>query len=192
MNNPLTKGMFVNLNLNYQILSSEQQAEKILNIAAEFVADKAKGVAITYSANYGQTRKIQRVYFAGGWNTETNGANQAAVMHKMESLLAGSYKHLQNKMRIAPITTMNAYDTPVVPWNEDVLMGIAITDLDRIQTYLEEGWYILGWQNHRTANDQVHPYAVGGGIATLPDALASKIQQTLMSYAHKYKNIAKT
>ena len=190
MSNSSTKGMFVNLNLNYQVLSSEQQAEKILSKAAELVADKAKGVAITYSANYGQTRKIQQVYFAGGWNTETNGANQAAVIHAMESLLAGTYKHLQDKMRIVPITTMNAYDHPVTPWNQDVHMGIVITDLDRIQMYLEAGWYIFGWQNQETVNDQSHPYAVGGGIASLSDAVSSKVQKTLISYADKYKNMS--
>lgn len=189
MSNPSTKGMFVNLNLDYQALSSEQQAENILNRAAELVGNKAKGVAITYSANYGQTRKIQQVYFAGGWNTETNGANQAAVIHAMESLLAGTYKHLQGKMRIVPITTMNAYDNSVAFWNQDVLMGIVITDLDRIQFYLEDGWYILGWQNQKTVNDQFHPYAVGGGIANLSDLVSSKIQKTLISYANKYKNI---
>lgn len=187
MSSPSTKGVFVNFNLDYQALSSEQQAEKILNKAAELVGNKAKGVAITYSANYGQTRKIQQVYFSGGWHTETNGANQAAVVHAMESLLAGTCKHLQGKMRVVPITTINAYDNPVVPWNQDVLMGIVITDLDRIQTYLEDGWYILGWQNQKTVSDQIHPYAVGGGIANLSDVVSRKVQKTLISYAGKYK-----
>lgn len=189
MSNPSRKGKFVNLILDYQALSSEQQAEIILNSAAALVANNAKGVAITYSANYGQTRQIQQVYFAGGWNTETKGTNQAAVIHAMESLLAGSYKHLQGRMRIVPITTMNAYDNAIASWNQDVHMGIVITDLDRMQIYLEDGWYILGWQNQKTVNDPIHPYAVGGGIAKLPGAVSSRIQKTLLSYADKYKNI---
>ena len=189
MSKTSTKGEFVNIHLDYQALSSEQQAEKILNRAAELVADKAIGVAITYSANYGQTRKIQQVYFAGGWNTETNVANQAAVIYAMESLLAGSYKHLQGKMRIVPITTLNAYDNAAAYWNQDVLMGIVITDLDRIKIYLEDGWYILGWQNQTTVNNQISPYAVGGGIANLPDVVSSMIQKRLISYADKYTNI---
>ena len=47
-------------------------------------------------------------------------------------------------------------------------MEIVKTDLDRIKTYLDDGWDILGWQNQHTGKDSSHPYAIGGGIANLP------------------------
>lgn len=177
---------FINFNLNYRTLTTQEQAEKILGKAEDLLNNHAKGVAIIYSANYGQTRQIQQVYFAGGWNTETSGANQAAVMQEMESRMGSDYKHLQGSLRIVPITTMNAYDTPADPWNDDILMGIVTTDLDRIRIYLESGWHVLGWQNQDTASDAAHPYAVGGGVAKLPTAVSDKIQQTLISYAKQY------
>jgi hypothetical protein len=181
---------FIDFNLPFfsggMPVSPDEQAESILSEATVLIKQGAKGVAITYSANYGQTRTISQVYFAGGWNTHTNGANQAAVMSCMESLLAGKYQALQGKMRIAPITTMNAYSDPVSPWNNDVLMGIAITDLERIDTYLKGGWDVLGWQNQATVNNPDHPYAIGGGIAALPPAVSDKIQSTLTGYAKAY------
>jgi hypothetical protein len=167
-------------------VSSQKQANDILQKSRAMVSNGAKGVAITYSANYGQTREIAKVYFIGGWNTQTNGANQAAVMSSMESLLGSEYKDLQGKMRIVPITTMNAYDDPADPWNDDVLMGIVTTDLDRIKIYLEGGWDVLGWQNQNTVDHPKHPYAIGGGVAKLPQAVSDKIQTTLSGYARVY------
>ena len=150
----MTTGTFLNFNLpflqNGAKVPAQQQAETILQKALDLVANGAKGVAIIYSANYGQTREIEKTYFSGGWNTQTSGANQAEVMHEMESLLGSTYAALQGKMRIVPITTMNAYTDPADPWNDDMLMGIVITDLARIKTYLEGGWTILGWQNQNT------------------------------------------
>ena len=186
----MSTGVFINFEVPFvkmeTAVPAENQAEQILQKADELVASGAIGVAITYSANYGQTREIQRVYFAGGWKTRTDGANQAAVMRCMESLLGGNHQSLQGRMRILPITTMNAYDDPASPWNADVLLGIVTTDLDRIKTYLEAGWCVLGWQNQNTVGDPKHPYAVGGGVAQLPDAVADKIQNTLIGYAKTY------
>lgn len=186
----MSLGVFVNFTLPYAkdgvSVSAQQQAAAILQQAEALVAQGAKGVGITYSANYGQTREIAKVYFAGGWQTQIAGANQAAVMSCMESLLGSDYRALQSKMRVLPITTMNAYDHPVQPWNDDLLMGIVVTDLDRIKVYLEQGWYILGWQNQDTVNSLSHPYAVGGGVARLPRAVSDKIQQTLIKYAADY------
>lgn len=184
-----TKGTFINFELNYKKLNNQEQAKAILDKTKELVANNTKGVAITYSANYGQTRDIERVYLSGGWNTQTGGANQAAVIQDMENLLASTYQHLQGKIHIVPISTMNAYSTPAIPWNDDVHMGIVITDLDRIQNYLKDGWSVLGWQNQDTVSNPVHPYAVGGGVAsTFPKAISDKVQKTLISYAGEYKN----
>lgn len=186
----MNAGTFINFNLpflqNGAFVPPRDQAAAILRKAGELLAKGAQGVAITYSANYGQTREIERVYLSGGWNTQTTGLNQAAVIDAMEVLLGGRYAALQGKMRIAPITTMNAYADPADPWNDDVLMGIVTTDLARIKNYLEAGWDVLGWQNQDTVGDPKHPYAVGGGVAQLPPAVADKIQQTLMAYAGIY------
>ena len=183
-------GVFLDFNIPYSkdgvLVLPQNQTEDILKKAQELVIKGAKGVAIIYSANYGQTREIEKVYFTGGWNTQTNGANQAAVMNCLESLLGSKYSTLQGKMRILPITTMNAYDNPVSPWNDDVLMGIVTTDLDRIKIYLEAGWNVLGWQNQKTVNNPRHPYAIGGGISKLPPTVSDKIQNTLMGYATTY------
>ncbi len=165
---------------------AHDQAEEILKKATDLTANGSKSVAITYSANYGQTRDIQKIYFAGGWLTNTSGANQAEVMRQMEILLDSTYAALQGKMHIVPITTLNAYTDPVSPWNDDVLMGIIITDLARIEMYLESGWDVLGWQNQSTVSNPQHPYAIGGGVVKLPTAINEKIQSTLIGYAKKY------
>lgn len=186
----MAKGTFINFYLPYSqegaIVSSQEQAKAILTKARNLIADGAKGVGITYSANYGQTREIERIYFAGGWNTQTKGANQADVMCNMESLMVREYDMLQGKVHILPITTMNAFSDWVERWNEDVQLGIVTTDLDRIRIYLETGWHILGWQNQSTIKNSTSPYAVGGGIAQLPDLVKDKIQATLIEYAKVY------
>ncbi len=113
-------GVFINFNVPYSkdgvSVLPQNQAEDILKKANDLVINGAKGVAITYSANYGQTREIEKAYWLGDWNTQTNGANQAAVVNCMEFLLGRKYSTLQGKMRILPITTMNAYNNPVNPF----------------------------------------------------------------------------
>ena len=172
----MSKGHFIPCFISFETF--EAQAESILKQAKDLIQAGAKGVAITYSANYGQTREIEKVYFRGDWETRTSGANQASVMKAMELLLGTKFQELQGKMHIAPITTMNAYDDPVDEWNDDVHMGIVITDLDRIAIYLEGGWDVLGWQNPNTTANPLHPYAVGGGVATkMPEAVSDTISE---------------
>ncbi len=187
----MKKGEFINFYLpyarDYVYITSKAQAQSILEKARELVKTDITGVAITYSANYGQTREIAKTYAQGNWNTQTGGANQAEVIHNMENLLDQTYSDLQHKMRIAPITTMNAYTNPLDPWNDKVLMGLVEEDLKKIKDLLDGGWAVLGWQNQETLNNQEHPYAVGGGVAALPRAVSKKIQQTLKKYAEAYK-----
>jgi len=183
----MSVGKFVNIALDFNKLSSVEQATQILSAGSKLLTKGVKGVAITYSANYGQTRTIENVYFAGGWDTQTDGANQAAAIAAMETLLGTTNQDLQGKIRIAPITTMNAYDAPADPWNDDVLMGIVTTDLDRIERYLMSDWCILGWQNQNTVNNKKHPYAVGGGVSSgFPQAVSDKVQTTLIGFSGKY------
>jgi hypothetical protein len=171
-------------------ISAEEQAKIILQKGQELIKSRSKGVGIIYSANYGQTRKIEETYQKGDWFTGTDGGNQAKVLCLMESLMnTDLYKGLQGILRILPITTMNALvdDHPVKPWTDRVHMEIVKTDLGRIKTYLEDGWDILGWQNQESVNNLRHPYAIGGGIARLPTEIANEIQKTLMQYALNYK-----
>ena len=180
-------GAFINYILAYKkddiYISAKNQALNILEKARTLINDKAIGVAITYSANYGQTLQINKVYNEGGWNTETSGANQAEVMSNMELLLETTYKSLKTKIRIAPITTMNAYTNPLDPWRLFVsfrpVENIVNEDLKRIKNLLEHGWTVLGWQNQDTAINIEAPYAIGGGIAKLPFSVNKKIQETL-------------
>ena len=183
----MSAGAFINFYLSYQGVSAEEQAVEILKKGRERLQQGARGVAITYSANYGQTRVIAETYRQGGWFTGTDGASQAAVMRTMEALLGrDAYQELRGKVRIAPITTMNAYENPLTPWNGRVHLEIAKADLARIQAALEDGWDVLGWQNQHTVKDPVHPYAVGGGIAFLPVEVAEVIQATLIRFAREY------
>lgn len=170
-------------------ISAEDQAKTILQTSQQLLQAGSPGVAITYSANYGQTRQIAETYQQGGWYTGTNGANQAAVMHAMETLLGNApYQALQGKLRIAPITTMNAYpgDGPAAPWNDRVHLAIVQTDLARIKAYLDDGWAVLGWQNQDSVKRSGQRYAVGGGVATLPAAVSNEIQTSLTQYAMDY------
>ena len=72
-------GSFINFCLRFNTkhepgLSSEDQAKAILQKGQELIQNGSKGVGITYSANYGQTRKIEETYKKGGWFTGTDGS----------------------------------------------------------------------------------------------------------------------
>ena len=183
----MSAGAFINFYLSYAGVSYEDQAIAILQKSRDRLKAGAKGVAITYSANYGQTRAIAETYRQGDWFTGTNGAHQAAVMHAMELLMRREpYRELQGKVRIAPVTTMEGGGQPRIPWSDPAHLEIAKADLARIQAYLEDGWDILGWQNQKTVKDPDHPYAVGGGIAIVPDEVSEVIQATLIQFAREY------
>jgi len=186
----MSKGNFINFYLDYSKHSNQEQAKMILSKAQELLKAGAKGVAIIYSANYGQTVEIEKTYLAGDWNTHTNGANQATVIHDMLSLLGSSESALQGKMRIAPITTMPGGTQFASHFKmPDFHLGITASDLSRIKYYMDSGWDILGWQNQETIGDVDHPYAVGGGVAkrTMPKSVGALIQSTLIKYHTQYQ-----
>ena len=146
---------------NGQWVSAREQAMRICSNAQGELEAGAPGVAITYSANYQQTNTITETYDSGGWRTRTDGANQAAVMSAMEDLLAGPYSHLQHKLRIAPITTITYSNGYKGKTHETIVRE----DLQRMEQWLQQGWYVMGWMNQDTAPR----YAVGGGVARLPE-----------------------
>ncbi len=183
-------GKFININIPYEIdgvkISAKSQAENIFQKVQDLKDKESIGALITYSANYGQTRDLQKAYLQNQYCAKIMGSNQAQVVFEIERMLGGVESEFQNYFRIAPITTMNAYTNPVPNWNADVLFGIIQQDLDRIENYLNCGWDILGWQNQKTVKNLDSPYAVGGGIAKLPQYINDHIQSRLKEFAAKY------
>ncbi|MDA9773773.1 hypothetical protein N9B82_02350 [Saprospiraceae bacterium] len=180
-----TPGKFLNFLLDYSQMSDDDQAKSILDKADQLIKGGSTGVSITYSANYGQTVEIEKTYLAEEWDTKTNGANQATVVHDMLKMMATSaYSHLQGKMRLAPITTMagSTKYAQKITTDESFHLGIIATDLMRIKNSLETGWSVLGWQNQKTVNSVDHPYAVGGGVVKLSAPVNKMIQGALMQY----------
>ena len=153
------------------------QARRILDYAEQLLSGEIAGVAITYSANYGQTQHIRKCYDSGEWKTGISGANQAQVMTELESLLENEYQALQNKVRIAPITTMT-YDN----YGTFTHLQVIEQDLMGIRKLLETGWVVLGWMNQNTSP----LFAVGGGIAMLAGELDNLIQDNLLHFSREF------
>jgi hypothetical protein len=85
------------------------------------------------------------------------------VMAVEQLLGKAKYSHLQGKLHILPVTTMDYNSIP--SWNEDIHIGIIYTDLKRIENYLMVGWDVLGLQDQK--NNAKKPYAIGGKIANM-------------------------
>ncbi len=164
-------------------LSAFDQALAIIAEAQKLISIGSSGVAITYSANYAQTVTIHQTYESGHWNTNTSGANQAAVMEAMESLMGGKYSTLQRRLQIAPITTMTYSD-----YGGRTHQQVVESDLEYIKFLLDQGWDVLAWQNQSS----IPGYAIGGGIATLPREINTLIQTTLAKYAIDYASDARS
>ena len=176
-------GQFINFYLEYVKFppgNSREQAEKIIATAKNRIDAGASGLAITYSANYGQTKKIHQTYELGGWNTGTSGANQAEVIREMELLVDNKTVALQKKIRIAPITTLTYEPDGFGNFTHEEVVR---QDLDRIDGLLNSGWDVLGWVN-QSSNPR---YAIGGGVvASLPKHIDDLIQKTLSQFASDY------
>lgn len=168
---------FLPFNEKGNFLSSNEQAMRIIHYASQMLEAGAKGVAITYSANYDQTQTIQKTYSTGNWHTHTSGANQASVMAALEELQNTIYAPLQHKIRIAPITTMT-YSNYGGKTHDQVL----INDLSNVESLLQDGWYLLGWINQHTSP----AFAIGGGISQLPANLSNLIQAKLKEFQENY------
>ncbi len=162
-----------------------RHADKALTIITEAqkqVSADVAGVAITYSANYGQTVKIHDTYQSGGWNTQTGGGNQATVMAAMETLMGGKFSSLQHLLEIAPITTMTYSD-----YGGQTQEQVLDADLNYIKALLDKGWAVLGWQNQDSVKNPNAPYAIGNGISgPLPQKINDLIQTTLAKFAVDY------
>ncbi|WP_299684659.1 hypothetical protein [uncultured Dokdonia sp.] len=186
-------GHFVKFLLPYKddhgnMISSDSQAFSVIEEAKKRIKAGAKGVAITYSANYGQTLEIHKTYNAGDWNTHTAGANQAGVMTAMENFMGTTETALQGTLQIAPITTMS-YESN--GYGDYTHKEVVEADLKHIKSLLDQGWDVLGWVNQDTDPE----YAVGGGVAKsldqygkpyFPKELSDLVQQTFKKYTADY------
>jgi hypothetical protein len=168
-----------------QYITATAQATEILKKAQGLVAAGSPGVAIIYSANYGQTRDAKAAYAAGKATFQISGSNQATVMAAMESELNGTFASLQHKMEIACITTLNAYQNPLLPWDDAVWLGVLKDDFKNLTDLLNKGWDVLGWMNQDTVNTK-SPYAIGGGIVQLPTNINDFIQSHLAALAKNF------
>ena len=192
-------GQFIPYFLNHKKLSNKEQAKMILDrVRALKKQYPGKKVGITYSANEDQTIKIAETYGNGGYNTGTTGANQAEVIAEIEKLLrTDDYKDCQNTFRIIPVTT-------ILRKTKDNEARINL-DLTNAEKFLSDGNIVLGWVNAYGLNNKsnsavsdnivgglylspnkVKEYAIGGGIAKLPDVLSSRVQNTFQSFAAEY------
>ena len=179
-------GRFINFYLSYKdergnYRSASDQAIAIITEAQKLIDLGSPGVAILYSANYGQTVTIHKTYKSGHWQTKISGSNQAKVMQAMEALMENQYSTLQRRLEIAPITTMTYSD-----YGGRTHRQVVESDLDHIKSLLDRGWDVLGWQNQSS----IPGYAIGGGIATLPKDIHTLIQTTLAQYATAYASEA--
>jgi hypothetical protein len=177
------KGKFIPLLVPFreheEFIPAKNQALKILSEAENILKENTCiKTGITYSANYDQTKSINKTYASGKTLTGISGANQAQVMIELERLLQTDYTYLQGSFRIVPITTMAYSDFD--GFSHDAVIR---SDLKSLEELLQNGWCIFGWMNQQTAPQ----FAVGGGIASLPNDLKELIQQTLTIFSETYR-----
>lgn len=167
-------------------LTNPQQAREILRIVDELHQAGAQKVGLTYSANTGQTAKIRQNYKDGVWLTNTSGADQAAVVKHIETLLRTSaYKHLQQVFRILPISTIHYAGGGGASVPE---VAVVEADMTAIEKFIAApNTHVLGWQNQNTPTEQ---YGVGGGVTKQQgldtSAIDAVIQDRLIALSKKY------
>lgn len=174
--NPTTKAktLFIEFGLDEAFNADlNRQAKCILDAALSEYQKHQHVVGISYSANASQTKAIYKAWAEGQSGAEAiNGANQAAVIHRLSELLYNTddYKVLQNGVfKIVPISTMDGFD--------------AKTSDKELRTCLEvarnvaDNGCLFVWVNQGATS--THPYAIGGGVANVPKARHQFIMATL-------------
>ncbi len=171
---------------------SQKQARAILDHAKTVLDEmpQLKGVAITYSANHDQTLKIFQTYDSDQWKTGTGGSNQGSVMAEMETLLeTEDYQSLQEKVRIAPISTMKQAGNVGVITDEEVDLC-----LNNLEALIKDGWQVFAWQNQDSIVREESPFAIGGGVGGegfLSTSQSQRIQQTLLALSMEEQSPAR-
>jgi hypothetical protein len=170
--------------VNGKDVPESKQAEEILKQADIYLASsKIKGLSITYSANISQTNSILKTYENGNWRTGVSGENQAQVMQEMESLLSGTiYSHLQNSVRISPITTIPSDVNDVNEW-----MTQLSSDMNEVESLLKKDWIVLGWINQDSKPNYAHAQdSPNGVIKHFPPKVSSYVQNSLHQFSLNY------
>lgn len=162
-------------------ISAEEQAKQIITIGEQTVKKmKAKGFAITYSANADQTRDTYLGYCSGK-DIDIKGSNQASVIEEIHNQIRSrDFKGDKGSFRILPISTcLHAGGIGKIKKNN------IIYDLSNIACYLGaqanengEHWVIFGWKNQITGKK----FAIGGGVSKLYQADDALIQDTLQYF----------
>ncbi|KEI70567.1 hypothetical protein GV64_07290 [Endozoicomonas elysicola] len=171
--------------MDYKQLSSRDQAGKILFRADEILKSHPElpGIAVTYSANHGQTMAVINCYNNKQWKTGISGSNQAEVMKEMEWLQrdGGRFQHLQHRVRIAPLSTMKYTSFNMKKAVTDQELKVSLDYLDKL---IADGWQVLGWQTPVSLKNKDAPFAVGGGVSSkvMPEAHKQLIQGKLIGY----------
>ena len=179
----LVKGFVIRFkDSSNQPVSADQQARFFLDQALKDLEEleDGQGVAITYSANYGQTKDLAAAYIAGKPTAGIGGSNQATVVKAMEKLILkdAKYKPLQNRMHIIPITTLK--------YGEHKPENIIVRDIQNLACHLGAGWKVYGWQNQSTHFKTKKKFAIGGGIVKQQDDLEFNIiQHSLLSLSER-------
>jgi hypothetical protein len=183
---PFATNLLDDHNINQtHIISSETQAQAILNKLTSLASQGYIKVGITYSANHQQTEAIRACYTGPGpYLTDTNGSNQADVIEALEDLInTPEHEYLQNIFRILPITTCSYTATGRKPTTNEWLYE----DLRAIETFLKhDGNVVLGWQNQITNGNH---YPIGGGVVKLSQPHHHFIQECL-STLHKHYQLS--
>lgn len=136
-------------------VSAKDQANKIIQEIEDRI-QKGERVAITYSANSGQSQQIRDGYQQNTFPL-LQGDNQARVFE----IIADHFRNHGKKhmVRILPISTLT-YDAQQNkhPVTDDIFN----LEMRNIATHLGAGWSVLGLQNQKS---DPHELAVGGIIA---------------------------
>ncbi len=166
-------------------ISADQQARFFLDRALKDLEhmEEGKGVALTYSANYGQTKDLAAAYTAGRPTANIGGSHQATVVKAIEKLLLkdDKYKPLQHRMHILPITTLK--------FGAHKPENIIVRDMKNVACHLGAGWKVYGWQNQDTNFSTSKKFAIGGGVVKNQDPLQYKIIQNSLLLLSERKDL---
>lgn len=148
----------VELELDYKKISDSAEQARFLSAFVCELINKGKRVAISYSANDVQARKIFAAYAKGNnFQGCINGRNQAASF----SLLVDSFPAgLKPQFRILPFATI------MKGGSEDDPVGTkeVVRDLSNLVQHVEQGWTIVMLTNPLHLRSASY-FQIGGGKA---------------------------
>ncbi len=151
----------------------KRQALIILDTLLNAHRQSNKPVAITYSANAGQSKAIHQAWAENQSGAErVNGANQAQVIAAVNLLMAQDEKYqalADGNFKIMPISTMDGFDVRTSDKELRRCLEIA-------KNFTKQGILFVWTNQSQTAS---HPYAIGGGVAKVPAARHNFIMASL-------------